>query len=168
VKAAAVALAVACCGCGYRVAGRADLLPKTVQTIAIPAFGNATTRYRLTEALPAAIGREFLRRTRYHVVADPAQADAVLEGAILNSFAYPVVSDPVSSRSTVVQLTIVLQVKLTERATGKPLFERQIESRQRYEISVDQVAYFEESGAALQRLAADVARTVVSAVLETF
>ncbi len=163
-----VALLLLSYACGYRVAGRADLLPKSLRTIAIPAFGNATTRYRLTEALPASIGREFQRRTRYDVIHDRSQADAVLEGSILNSFAYPVVSDPVSSRSTVVQVTIVLQVKLTERASGKALFARQIEARQRYEISVDQVAYFEESGAALERLAQDVARTVVSAVIENF
>ena len=44
---------------------------------AIPAFGNKTTRYRLTERLPAAIANEFISRTRYRVVSDPAQAAEV-------------------------------------------------------------------------------------------
>ena len=52
-------------GCGYHVSGHADTLPKTIKTIAIPAFSNATIRYRLTERLPAAITREFIGRTRY-------------------------------------------------------------------------------------------------------
>ena len=43
--------------CGYHVAGKADLVPKTVNTIAIPAFGNITTRYKLTDHLPEAISR---------------------------------------------------------------------------------------------------------------
>ena len=34
----AVLLAMLCAGCGYRVAGRADLLPSNIHTIAVPAF----------------------------------------------------------------------------------------------------------------------------------
>jgi hypothetical protein len=40
--------------------------------------------------------------------------------------------------------------------------------RQRYEIAVDQTAYFEESDVALDRLSRDVARALVSSVLEAF
>jgi hypothetical protein len=43
-----------------------------------------------------------------------------------------------------------------------------MEFRQRYEIAIDPNAYFEESDMALERLSRDVARTVVSAVLEAF
>jgi hypothetical protein len=43
-----------------------------------------------------------------------------------------------------------------------------MEFRQRYEISVDQLAYFEESDVALARLSQDVARTLVSSILENF
>src|SRR5438552_767428 len=50
--------------CGYHVAGKADLVPKNVKTIAIPAFTNVTTRYKLTDRLPEAITREFISRTR--------------------------------------------------------------------------------------------------------
>ena len=39
--------------------GKGDLLPKTLQTIACPAFANATTKYKLTGMLPQEIGREF-------------------------------------------------------------------------------------------------------------
>ena len=60
----AILLTTLCAGCGYRVAGRGDLLPRNIHTIAIPAFANTTTRYRLTERMPAAIAREFIARTR--------------------------------------------------------------------------------------------------------
>jgi hypothetical protein len=43
-----------------------------------------------------------------------------------------------------------------------------MEVRQRYEIAIDQDAYFEESDIALERLSRDVARAVVSGVLEAF
>jgi hypothetical protein len=158
---------VALTGCGYHVAGRADLIPAKVRTIAIPAFENLTTRYRLTERIPQNIGREFISRTRYQVVPDQSQADAILRGAITNYIAYPVIN--VSGRTSVVQMSVFLQLTLVERETGKVIYTRpSFEVRQRYEISQDQVAYFEESDTAVERLSRDVARTVVSAVLEAF
>ncbi len=156
-------------GCGYHIAGRADRLPQHIRTIAIPAFANATTRHRLTERLPAAITREFLSRTRYRIVADPEQADAVLRGTVLSYVSYPTVFDPATSRATGVQLSVTLSIFLTDRAGGAVIFARpHMEVRERYEIAVDQRAYFEESEAALERLCRDVARKVVSAVLENF
>ena len=42
------------------------------------------------------------------------------------------------------------------------------EYRERYEISIDPKAYFDESGTAMERLSKSVSRTVVSAILENF
>jgi hypothetical protein len=165
----AIFLTMLCAGCGYHVAGRGELLPRTLHTIAIPAFGNVTTRYRLTERMPAAITREFIARTRYSVVPDTNTADAVLQGSVVSYNSYPVLFDPITSRASTVQVSVYLDITLRERATGKVLFSRtRMEFRERYEISVDQRAYFDESDAALDRLTADVARTMVSAILEQF
>jgi hypothetical protein len=165
----AIFLTMLCAGCGYHVAGRGDLLPRTLHTIAIPAFGNVTTRYRLTERMPAAVAREFIARTRYSVVPDTNTADAVLQGSVVSYNSYPVLFDPTTSRASTVQVSVYLDITLRERATGKVLFSRtRMEFRERYEISVDQRAYFDESDAALDRLTADVARNVVSAILEKF
>jgi hypothetical protein len=156
-------------GCGYHVAGRADLLPKQWKVIAVPAFGNVTTRYKLAERLPADVTRELISRTRYKVVADPSYADAILSGAVVNFLSYPTIFDPVSGRATGIQVIVVMQVTLTERVTGKVLYTRpNMEVRERYEISVDPKAYFDESDAALERLSKDAARALVSAVLEKF
>lgn len=156
-------------GCGYHVAGRADRLPRYIQTIAIPAFANATSRHRLTEWLPAALAREFLSRTRYQIVSDPNQADAVLRGAILNYVSYPTVFDPATGRAAGVQLSVTLQITLTDRKSGAVLFSRPyFEVRERYEIAVDERAYFDESQTALERLCRDAARSIVSAIRENF
>src|SRR5262249_20645053 len=139
------------------------------RTIAIPAFGNASTRYKLTDLMPSAITREFISRTKYQIISDPSQADAVLRGTVTNFISYPTVFDPATGRASTVQLSVFLRVTLTERATGKVLFERtSMEVKERYEISVDPKAYFDESEAALQRVSRDVSRSVVSAVLENF
>lgn len=161
--------ALAAGACGYRAGGKADLLPRNIQTIAIPAFSNLTTRYRVADRLAIALSREFMRRSRYAVINDPEQADAVLRGTVVNYSAFPTIFDANSSRAAGVQVSMLLQVSLTERASGKVLYNRPgWEVRERYEISVDESQYFEESDTALERLSQDVARTVVAAVLSGF
>ncbi|HLH43283.1 MAG TPA: LPS assembly lipoprotein LptE [Bryobacteraceae bacterium] len=155
--------------CGYHVAGRGDLLPKTAHTVAIPAFGNATIRYKLTDKLPEAITREFLTRTRYRIVSDVNQADMVLNGLVNNYSSFPITFDPATGRASTVEVHVTMQIKLTERATGKILFSRpSLEVTDRYEISQDPRQYFEESDDALNRASVAVARQVVSAILNNF
>lgn len=165
---AAAALSAAL-GCGYHVSGRADLLPKNIRTIAVPAFGNATTRYRLADHLSGAVTREFLTRTRYRIVADPNEADAILQGSLVNYSSYPAVFDPATGRASGVLMAATLQIVLRDRATGAVIFARpSMEIRERYEIAIDPRAYFEESDTAVERMSRDVARSIVSAVLEKF
>jgi hypothetical protein len=160
-------LLIALTGCGYHVSGHGDMLPKTIKTIAVPAFGNLTSRYKLARTLPSDITRELLSRTGYKIVADPNQADAVLTGTLHNFVAYPTIS--AGGRSTTVEAVVTLQLTLTNRATKAVLFSRPgAEFRERYEISIDPKAYFDESGTAMERLSKSVARSVVSAILEAF
>ena len=155
--------------CGYHVAGHADLMPKSVKTIAVPAFGNPTTRFQIARMLPEDVAHEFISRTRYQIVADPTQADAVLRGVVNNYGAYPTVVDPVTGRATGVQVVVTLQITLTERATGKVLYQRNgYEFRERYTISINPQSYFDESGTAMERLSKDAARSIVTAILENF
>ncbi len=70
--------------CGYKVGVQGDLVPKAVKTIAIPAFGNATIRYKLTYSVPEALAREFITRTKYRVVSEQAAPDAIPRGVITN------------------------------------------------------------------------------------
>jgi len=155
--------------CGYHVAGTANVLPKTVKTIAVPAFRNNTTRYRISELLTSAVAREFISRTHYKIVAEPDNADAVLSGSVVNLFAYPTTFDPQTGRAAGVQVIVYLALSLRDRSTNAVLFDRpHMEFRQTYEVSVNAETYFDESDAAMDRLSRDVARSVVSAVLENF
>jgi hypothetical protein len=167
------ALAIVCLAlgsCGYHVAGKADLVPKDIHTIAIPPFSNATVQYKLSDLLPQAIGREFITRTRYKPVNDPTQADAILTGSVVRYVAYPTLINQATGRTSGLQIVLVLDVSLTERATGKVIFKRPAyEAHQRYELSTtDNYQYFNESGAGIQRLSRDVARDLVSSILENF
>jgi hypothetical protein len=155
--------------CGYRVSGRSGSLPPALRTVAIPAFANSTIRYKLTDFMPESFAREFIAHTRYRVVSDPARADMVLEGAILNYTVSPTIFDPQAQRANVAELHVTMSVKLTERATGRILFERgAFEAKESYQISPTATEYFEESDPAMRRASDRVARQVVTAILEDF
>ena len=162
-------LLLAFSGCGYHVAGHADLMPKSIKTIAVSAFGNPTTRFEIARMLPEDVTREFISRTRYQIISDPTQADAVLKGAVTNYAAYPTVVDPATGRATGVQVIVSMQISITERATGKVLYQRNsFEFRERYTISINPQAYFDESGTAMARVSKDASRSIVTAILENF
>lgn len=168
-RAASVLLVcIALTGCGYHVAGSANLLPTDIHTIAITPWTSFGIQYKLPNRLAESISREMISRTRYKIVADPAKADAVLSGAVANMFSSASVADPSTGRSTGAQVTVRIQVKMTDKA-GKVIFNRpNMEFRERYELSINPGQYFDESEAALDRLSRDVARSVVSAILENF
>ena len=67
--------ALAAAGCGYHVAGHAAHLPSEWKTIAVPAFQNDTTRYRVEQRFTEAVVREFITRTKYRIVPDAASAE---------------------------------------------------------------------------------------------
>jgi outer membrane lipopolysaccharide assembly protein LptE/RlpB len=161
-------LALALVGCGYHVAGSTNVLPKEIHTIAVPAWLNATTQYKLAGYMAEAMSREMITRTHYTIVADPSKADATLYGTIANMFSNATTYDVVTGRSTGAQIVVQIQVRLLAR-DGKVLFIRpNLEFRDRYEISVNPGQYLDESQGTLQRLSRDVARTIVSSVLENF
>ncbi|HUP02399.1 MAG TPA: LptE family protein [Bryobacteraceae bacterium] len=167
--AACLALAAASAGCGYRVGGQSDLMPKAVHTIAIPPFRNATVRYRLASLLPEDIAREFNSRSHYVIVTDVSKADALLQGSLAAYNAYATVTDPVTGRATMYQVEATLDLTLTDRRTGKVLFSRRgQEFWDRYEVALDPNEYFDESSTAMQRVSRSVARAVVTAILQGF
>jgi Lipopolysaccharide-assembly len=156
-------------GCGYHVGGAADMVPKGIQTIAVPPFVNGTTHYNLTDQLPIAISHEFMARTRFHIDNDASTADAVLKGSVNRIGAYPVISNPATANATTMQLSVNVSVELVERATGKVLYaNKSLDVRTYYQIAIDPHQYFDESGPALDRLTREIAASVVSAVVENF
>ena len=156
-------------GCGYHVAGRTTRLPATVKTIAVPAMENRTSRYRIEQLLTEAVVREFLSRTSYRVVADPAGADAVLHGKVTALESSALLFDTTTGRATTMLVTVRCEVVLEERETQNVLYRNDnFLFRNEYEISTDVNSFFEEQDPALRRLAQDFAKRLVSAVVEGF
>lgn len=155
--------------CGYHLAGRADTIPDTVHTIAIPTFENNTTEFKIEQYLTRAVAREFMTRTRYQIVSDQLGADATLTGTVLNFFVFPAVFDRATGRASSITTLTQVHIALVERNTGKVIYQNPtFEYRERYEVTTDAEAYLEERPAALARTGEGLARSLVSAVLEGF
>ena len=156
-------------GCGYHVAGRSNSLPKSIRVIAVPALENKTTSYRIEQKLTAATVHEFLAKTSYRVVSDPANGDAVLRGKVTSLEAVPLLFDTASGRATTMLVTVKCEVTFEERETGKILYHSDnFLFRNEYEISTDVKSFFEEQDPALDRLAQDFASRLVAAVTENY
>jgi len=155
--------------CGYHVAGRGSRLPERLHVLAVPAFQNRTTRYRIEQRLTSAVIQELLARTSYRVVSDEASADAVLRGEVTSIESSAVLFDTKTGRATTVLVTVRMKVRLLERDAKTALYQNDnFLFREEYQISTDVKSFFEEQEPALGRLARDFAASLVSALLENF
>ncbi|MHB8217648.1 MAG: LPS assembly lipoprotein LptE [Candidatus Sulfotelmatobacter sp.] len=171
-----VGLALACLtwmladlGCGYHTAGHAVQLPENVKTIAVPAFVNETSNYRIEQLLTSSVVREFTTRTHYHILNDAREAaDATLRGTVLSTSASPLTYNSTTGQAASVLVVVSMKVALTDRQ-GKVLYQNpSYLFREQYEVSQDLASFFEEDSPAFRRLSQDFARTLVSNILEGF
>jgi outer membrane lipopolysaccharide assembly protein LptE/RlpB len=167
----AVCLAVlaAGTGCGYHTAGSAVRLPENVKTIAVPAFTNVTTTYRIEQMLTTSVVREFTTRTHYHILNEPGEAaDVTLRGTVISTSASPLTYNSATGQAASVLVVVSMKVSLTDRQ-GKVLYQNpSYLFREQYEVSQDLASFFEENSPAYRRLSQDFARTLVSNILEGF
>jgi len=165
----AALLAVPGAGCGYHVAGHSNTIPENVRTIAIPAFVNQTQTHKIEQMLTAAVTREMVTRTHYHLVhQEDGDADATLHGTVLSTYTTPLTYDSKTGRAASLLVVISVNVALLDKQ-GKVLYQNpSYMFRQQYEVSRDPNSFFEEDSPAFQRLSRDFAQTLVSNILEGF
>jgi len=164
-----LALTMAGVGCGYHTAGHAVQLPQNVKTIAVPAFVNETSTYRIEQLLTSSVVREYTTRTHYHILNDAGEAaDATLRGTVLSTSASPLTYNSTTGQAASVLVVVSMRVALTDRQ-GKVLYQNpSYLFREQYEVSQDLASFFEEDSPAFRRLSQDFARTLVSNILEGF
>ena len=155
--------------CGYHVAGQATRITPDVKTIAVPPFKNLSSTFRIEQQLTAAVTREFLERTHYRILSNPADADAVLRGTVKEVRARAITFDVNTGLATSLQVQVTAEVKLEDIHSHKLLFSNSnYVYHEEYQVSETPSALFEEDKPALDRLAHDLARTLVTDILENF
>jgi outer membrane lipopolysaccharide assembly protein LptE/RlpB len=155
--------------CGYHVAGRSSKLPTDWSSIAIPAFKNDTTRYRLEQRLTEAVIHEFLTRTKYRVIQNEEDADGVLHGEVLSIETAPVIFNSTTGEVELMLVTVHAKVLLVDRKTSNPVYtNNDMVFRDEYQISSDVQSFFDEQSPALGRMSRDFASKLVANVVENF
>lgn len=149
--------------------GSSDALPQHIKTLAIPAFQNKSLRYKVEQRFTSAMIDEALRRARsLHVTSSTEGADAVMIGTI-KGFAFRGVLLDDFGRARVFEVTITAGVTVRDQTKNKILFDNQnYVFRGEYEVSGDPQTFFSEEGTAVDRIARDFAKSVMSTILEGF
>lgn len=156
-------------GCGYHIAGHSSNLTAEWTTVAIPAFKNDTVQYRIEQRFTEAVIREFIMRTKYHIVSDPDGADAVLHGEILSIDTSPVLFDATTGQVTTMLVTVHAKVTLVGTKNKKQIYSNSdMVFRSEYQIPSTVSTFFQQEDPALERMARDFASNLVANVLEGF
>ena len=160
-------------GCGYALAGRGTFLPEYIRTIGIPPLENRTTFFQVEQILTEQVRTEFIGRGNYSVVS-PEGADAVLTGAITSITLQPVgfTEQQLGSRYL---FTLTMRVQFTDATTNEVLWSNEsLTFRDEYDLTtrgdtaLEGATFLDQERTAFERISSDVARTVVSAILEAF
>jgi hypothetical protein len=168
-------LAVLCAvstGCGYSLAGRGSFLPEYIKTIGLPLFANHTAVYDIERRITERVRGELIGRGKYKVETRDTGVDAVLSGEINSITLAPSAVTDRNQASRYV-LTVVAKIEFKDLKTSKVLWSNpSLQFREEYEITntttLDANTFLGQDANALERLASEFARSVVSAILEAF
>lgn len=169
-----LALAVAGSGCGYALAGRGSFLPDYIRIVGIPQLQNGSSFFQVEQVLTEKIRTEFIGRGKYTVVPDVAGADAVLSGAISSITVQPVgfTEQQLASRYL---FTLTMKVQFVDSMTGMILWSNDsLTFREEYELTtrsstaLEGASFLSQERSSFDRISNDIARTVVTAILEAF
>ena len=173
--AVALVLALASSGCGYALAGRGSFLPDYIRVVGIPMFENRSSFSQVEQVLTDKVRTEFIGRGKYRVVPDAPGSDAVLSGEILAISVQPVGFNEQQLASRYL-FTWTIKVAFTDAQTQMVLWENDaLTVRGEYELSQRGTdiqglgsTFVDQERTSADRIATDVARTVVTSILEAF
>jgi hypothetical protein len=159
--------------CGYTLAGRGSFLPETIKTIGIPDFTNRTPYYEASQLVAQRVRSEFIGRGKYKVLPQDTGVDAVLRAQI-NSITLAPSGFNDTQQATRYVITISVGIQFVQTSDNTVLWQNPgLMFREEYQLAsgggvLDPATFFGQSSNAVDRMATDFARTVVSAILEAF
>ncbi len=153
--------------CGYHLSGSGkSTLPEEAKTIYIPDFYNLSSNPDAQKYISFAIRDEFIKRSKLTLTNTITAANLVLEGKITNFIVKPMsYTDKMSANLYIVTLT--LDVKLINTINNKIIYKNtNLRFSDNYDI--DSSDFFSQETATLNKISKDIARTIVSGILENF
>ena len=168
----AALLAPALAGCGYALEGRGITTDPSIKRVGVPRFRDQTGRLDLDARVTAAVIEELLKRGRFTVVKEATGVDAVVIGEILTYDVVPINFTDSGQVTEATRYAINLTARVTYRKVGQkePIWENdRFAFRDEYDL--DDAAtdnFFDQEELAIERLAEQFARSLVSTMLEAF
>ena len=170
-----LALAMVSSSCGYALAGRGSFLPDYIRVIGIPPIENRSTFPQVELVITEKIRTEFIGRGKYTVIPEASGSDAVLSGEITGISTQPVGFNE-SQLASRYLFIMTMKVQLTDTRTNMVLWSNDaLTFREESELTtrsasnvIDAGAFLDQERSSFDRIATDVARTVVTAILEAF
>jgi hypothetical protein len=159
--------------CGYTLAGRGSFLPETIKTIGIPDFSNRTPYFEVGQTLTQRVRSEFIGRGKYKVLPQDTNVDAILKAQI-NSINLSPAGFNDTQQATRYVITVSLAIQFVQASDNKVLWQNPSQVfREEYQLAtgggvLDAATFFGQASNAVDRMATDFARSVVSAILEAF
>lgn len=161
-----IVLALLSLRCGYRLSGRGNNLPPAARTIAIPDFKNQTPRPQAEQFITFAVREEFIRRSKLRLVEAQADADLVLEGALV-AFKTTPVAYSAAGAATLYEVRLTLDVRLIDMQNGEIFYQgKGVSFHETYEIESED--FFSQESGSLARIGAKFAASIVASILENF
>lgn len=158
-------------GCGYSLAGRGSFLPTYIRTIGLPTFVNNTPVFEVERIITDRVRSELIGRGRYTIQPERTGVDAVLTGEILNIGLAPAAFNQ-QQQATRYAVTIVARIEFRDLKTDKVLWQNPAMAfTEQYEVTTqvaDAATFLGQNQNAVERLASEFARAIVSAILESF
>lgn len=152
--------------CGYGLSGLGKQIPPHIKTVVIPDFENKTTRIEAEQFVTFAVKDEFIRRSELELVANRINADAILEGKILNFDVTPI-SMTNEGSANLYRVTITLSVRFIDIQNNEIIFEdKNIVFTDNYNIERED--FFSQETESLRVISERFSESVVSTILENF
>ena len=149
-------------GCGYKLATKRTNAGEG-RTIAVPTFTNATTTYRVEQRLSDALRRELVQRTKYNVASGDS-GDVLVTGEVLRYSASP--STIISGRASSYIISVEVRVAITDTRSGEVLYQNPgMRFQENFEMAPNSKQFVPEEPAAVDRVAAAFASTLVASLI---
>jgi hypothetical protein len=171
--AVAVAAALLVSGCGYSLAGRGSFLPAYIKIIGVPQFVNLTSIPDVDRRVTERVRSELIGRGKWTVRTETIGVDAILSGEVTAITITPAAFNT-EQQATRYAATLIARVEFKDLKANKVLWANPaMQYREEFDVNtsttaVDPSAFFGQDLNALERMATEFARSVVSAILEAF
>ena len=159
-------------GCGYSLSGRGSFLPAYIKRIGVPIFTNNTAVFDLDRLVTERVRTEFIGRGKYTITTDATGVDGLLTGVITSVTLTPVAFNN-SQQATRYALTLTVSAEFKDMRASKVLWTNpSMQYREEFSLdprtAADTTTFLAQDANARERMAFELARALVSAILEAF